>query len=97
MARERLDDAEIRRRLDALPQWRREGDAIVREHRAASARAALRMIQRIGDVAEGANHHPDLTWVYTSLRIALSTHDAGGLTSRDFHVAQVIEDVIADG
>ncbi len=97
MARARLDDATVAARLAELPGWTRKGDAIVREHTSATVRAAVALIGRIADVAEGADHHPDVTWSYTRLRITLSTHDAGGLTTRDFHVAAVVEDVLADG
>lgn len=92
----RLDDAQIAEALAALPSWKREGDAITRQHRAETYRAAVRLVVRIADLAEGANHHPDLALSWTSLRISLSTHDAGGITSRDVHLARCIEDVLAE-
>lgn len=97
MARAKLDEAAIADGLLRLQAWRREGDRIVRVVELASYRAGLRMVQRIGDLAEGANHHPDLTLVWGKLRIELTTHDAGGITARDFHLAAVIEDVLSDG
>ena len=97
MARARLDDAAIAEGLVRLATWRREGDRLIREVQLASYRSGLRMVQRVGDLAEGANHHPDLTLRWGLLRIELTTHDAGGITTRDLHLAGVIEDVIADG
>ncbi len=79
-----------------ISPWRRDGDALERAYTAKSARAALQLIQRIGDLAEGANHHPDLTWVYRSLTIRLNTHDAGGITKLDLHLAACIEDVLRE-
>lgn len=93
----KLDDATIDRKLSELSHWEREGDAIVRKFKADSVRAAVALINRIADVAEGANHHPDLTWTWRFLTISFTTHDAGGLTERDFHLAQVVEDVLANG
>ncbi|MCA9615377.1 MAG: 4a-hydroxytetrahydrobiopterin dehydratase [Myxococcales bacterium] len=97
MARKPLDDAAIADFLAAFPKWTRDGGALVREHRASSARAALRAIRRLGDLAEGADHHPELFWVYDRLSIRLTTHDAGNaITSRDTHLARCIEDVLVD-
>ena len=96
MAREKLDDAAVAKRLEALPSWSRDGIFRVRKHTAPSVRRAVALIGRIADLAEGADHHPDLTWVWRHLTIKLSTHDAGGITTRDFHLAQCIEDVLAD-
>lgn len=76
--------------------WSRKGDKIVRDFKAASDREAARAIARIADLAIGANHHPELTWVYDSLHIELTTHDAGGLTKKDLHLAGCIDDVLAD-
>lgn len=90
----KLDDATIETKLKDLPEWKREGDSIVRKHKAGSVREAVAIIGRIADVAEGANHHPDLTWTWRFLTIAFTTHDAGGLTDRDFHLAQVVEDIL---
>lgn len=95
------DDAAIASFLEAAPAWSRssEGgrDHIRRTAKLASARAALAAIQRIGDLAEGANHHPELTWVYNGLTIVLTTHDAGGLTKKDLHLARCIDDVLEAG
>ena len=97
MARKPLDAAAIADFLAAFPTWSHDGGALVREHRASSARAALRAIRRIGDLAEGADHHPELSWVYDRITIRLWTHDAGNaVTSRDTHLACCIEDVLVD-
>jgi 4a-hydroxytetrahydrobiopterin dehydratase len=96
MALTKLDEAALAEALKALPEWRRVGDQIEREFRAETFRAAVQLVNRIADLAEGANHHPDLKLSYTKLHIALSTHDAGGLTRRDVNLARVIDDVLLD-
>jgi len=97
VARPKLDDDAIDAFLASHTDWKREDEFLVRQFRANSCRAALALIQRIGDLAEGANHHPDLYWVYDKLRIQLTTHDSGGITSRDTHLAACIDDVLAEG
>ncbi|MBK8172076.1 MAG: 4a-hydroxytetrahydrobiopterin dehydratase [Sandaracinaceae bacterium] len=97
MARPKLDDAAIADALRTLPRWKRVGERIERDFKATSVRHAVALIERIADLAEGAQHHPDLTWSYVNLHISLTTHDSGGLTTNDVHLARVIEDVLADG
>ncbi len=94
MARKKLDDEAIAAFLREAPHWSREGDELRREYKAKTAREAIGRFGRIADLAEGANHHPELTWVYDTLKIALSTHDSGGITSRDTHLAKCIDDVL---
>lgn len=93
----KLDDAEIEQRLTELPNWKREGNAIVRHYKASSVRTAVAVINRIADVAEGANHHPDLSWSFVNVTVSFTSHDTGGLTKRDFRVAGVVEDVLTNG
>ncbi len=94
MPRSKLEDAAIEDALRTLPKWRRAGDTIARDLELASFREAQRVVNRIADAAEGADHHPDLSWVYRRLVIRLSTHDAGGITTRDIHLAHVIDDIV---
>lgn len=86
-----LSDAEITAGLADLPGWRREGDEIVKEYELESFPAVVEFVTRIADLAEAAGHHPDLDIRYRKLRVALSTHDAGGLTAKDLELASRIE------
>ena len=90
MARTRLSDSEIERALADLEGWAREGDEIVREFSFADFVAAMGFIAQVGVLAERANHHPTLTNTYNRVRIALNTHDAGGITQRDVELAAEI-------
>jgi 4a-hydroxytetrahydrobiopterin dehydratase len=86
-----LTDDEINRRLAAIPDWQRAADEIVREVRLATFPAAMKFVNQVAELAEAADHHPDIDIRYRSIRLALSTHDAGGLTEKDFELARQIE------
>ena len=86
----RLEDREIERRLAALPGWQRHGAEIRRTFAFADFAAALAFVNRVGALAEAANHHPDIDIRYSKVTLVLSTHDAGGLTARDFALAEKI-------
>jgi 4a-hydroxytetrahydrobiopterin dehydratase len=87
----RLAEEEIARRLRELPAWQRSGDEIVRTVRLPSFPDAIALVNRIADLAEAADHHPDIDIRFRTLRLALTTHDEGGLTERDFSLAQEID------
>ena len=86
-----LADAEIAAALAALPDWKREGDEIVKTFECASFPAAIAFVVRIGFLAEQADHHPDLDIRWRKVTVALTTHSAGGLTNLDFDLAAEIE------
>jgi 4a-hydroxytetrahydrobiopterin dehydratase len=91
-----LDEATIDDELQALDGWQRDGDAIVRQLRLPTFRAAIGLIVRIADLADAADHHPELTNVYWNLGIRLTTHDAGGVTRLDLELARAIDAVVAE-
>jgi 4a-hydroxytetrahydrobiopterin dehydratase len=86
-----LSDDEIRQGLSELPEWRREGDMLVREYELPTFMGAVDAVRDIAEAAEAANHHPDLDIRYRRLRVALTTHDEGGISRRDFDLATQIE------
>ena len=88
----RLDDAQIDERLAALPEgWERQGDEIEKTFELPSFPDAIAFVTEIAERAEAADHHPDLDIRYRKVRVALSTHDAGGLSTLDFDLATEIE------
>jgi 4a-hydroxytetrahydrobiopterin dehydratase len=90
---ERLNDEEIGARLERSP-WAREGDEIVREWELEDFAAALAFVNRVGEVAEEANHHPDiLLHGWNKVRLSLTNHSAGGLTAVDFEIAGRFDDL----
>ncbi len=86
-----LPEDRIAELLATLPGWERSGDEIVKTFELPSFPEAIAFVTRIADRAEAADHHPDLDIRYRKVRVALSTHDAGGLTDKDFDLAAEIE------
>ena len=88
-----LSDGEIEQRLAGAAEWRRgEGSSIVREWAFADFAAAIAFVNRVAEIAEQADHHPDiLLHSYNRVRLTLSTHSQGGLTDADFALAGRID------
>ena len=88
-----LPDEEIERRLTEIGGWRRgEDSSIVRELQLADFAAAIAFVNRVAELAEAANHHPDiLIHGWNNVRLTLSTHSEGGLTGADFELAAQID------
>jgi 4a-hydroxytetrahydrobiopterin dehydratase len=86
-----LSDADVTAGLAGLPGWDRVGDEIVKVFELPSFRDVIAFVGRIADAAEAADHHPDLDIRYRKLRVALTSHDAGGLTDRDLALAGEID------
>jgi 4a-hydroxytetrahydrobiopterin dehydratase len=83
----RLTDDEVATRLEGSA-WRREGQAIERDLRFPDFALAIAFVDRVAEVAEAANHHPDiLVHGWNNVRLTLSTHSEGGLTDADFALA----------
>lgn len=86
----RLDEAGVIEALRRTPGWERTGAEIRRTYRFGDFREALAFVNRVGELAERAGHHPDIDIRYNAVTLALSTHDAGGLTAQDFELARAI-------
>ena len=86
-----LSDIEIQRGLGTLPGWARRGDALTKTYTLPSFPAAITLVQRVADAAERAAHHPDIDIRYTKVSFTLSTHSAGGVTTKDLELAREIE------
>jgi 4a-hydroxytetrahydrobiopterin dehydratase len=83
-----LNDEEIESRLQGS-DWQREGDEIVREWKFKDFGEAIAFVNRVAEAAEEANHHPDiLLHGWNKVRLSLTNHSAGGLTARDFEMAE---------
>jgi len=88
-----LSDNEIAFRLTALPGWQSQAGELVRTFKFEDFRAALRFVNRVGELAEAAGHHPDIDIRYNRVHLALRTHDAGGVTAKDFDLAAQADQV----
>jgi 4a-hydroxytetrahydrobiopterin dehydratase len=90
---ERLNDATRAALAESLPHWTLVPgrDAIHREWKFASFSEAWGFMTRVALLAEKFDHHPEWSNVYNRVEITLSTHDAGGLSSRDLALAHAID------
>ena len=82
-----LTSSEAETRLHSIPAWRIEGGELTRTFTHKDFVAALAFVNRVGDLAEKAGHHPDIDIRYNKVRLGLVTHDAGGITAKDFDLA----------
>ena len=82
-----LSSSEVSARLASLPNWQIESGELVRTFTFTDFRAALAFVNHVGDLAEAAGHHPDIDIRYNRVRLSLVTHDAGGITEKDFALA----------
>jgi 4a-hydroxytetrahydrobiopterin dehydratase len=89
-----LPEAEVASALAALPGWARAGDEIGKTFELATFPDAIAFVVRVGFLAEAADHHPDLDVRWRRVRVALTTHDSGGLTAHDVELAQQIEGLV---
>jgi 4a-hydroxytetrahydrobiopterin dehydratase len=85
-----LTDAEIQERANQLEGWTVEGKELRITRKFKNFVEAIAFVNQIVEPAEAAGHHPDLEISYNKVTVSLTTHDAGGLTSKDFDLAQVI-------
>lgn len=88
-----LNAQEIREELARLTGWKRVGKAIAKDVELRDFATAMRFVNKVADVAERENHHPDIDIRWNRVRLVLSTHSAGGLTAADFRVAAQIDDI----
>jgi len=91
MARTLLSEGEIASRMIEVPGWSLRGKAIQRTWKFKDFKHALAFINRVGSLAEAANHHPDIWNSWNRVKLSLTTHDSGGLTARDFELAKQID------
>ncbi len=88
----KLSGEDISQRVSALPGWSiDERGQLTRTFKRDNFLAGLAFVTLIADVAEQAGHHPDLLLTYPSVKVSLTTHDAGGLTDKDFQLAKQID------
>jgi 4a-hydroxytetrahydrobiopterin dehydratase len=86
-----LSDDEIEQGLASLSGWQRDGDMIVRDYELPTFMGAIDAVREIAELAEAANHHPDLDIRYRKLHVAMTTHDEGGISQRDLDLAGQID------
>jgi 4a-hydroxytetrahydrobiopterin dehydratase len=86
-----LSASEIAEGLAALPEWRREGEAIVRTVKLATFLDAIGLVNRVAEAAEAADHHPEILINWRRVTFTLTTHASKGLTAKDLAMARQID------
>jgi 4a-hydroxytetrahydrobiopterin dehydratase len=79
--------------LRSLPQWKLEGKEIVRHYEFPDFAAAMVFVNQVAKAAEKAGHHPDIDVRYNKVKLALVSHDQGGLTQRDIKMAEALNSI----
>ena len=92
----RIAEVDARRRLQNLPGWERDVDAIRRKITFGGFPQAVAFVVRLGFVAEAADHHPDILLSYKRVTLTYSTHSEGGLTVKDFEGATAASALAAE-
>jgi 4a-hydroxytetrahydrobiopterin dehydratase len=87
----KLNEEQIKDSLSNLAGWRREGDWLTRDLKFENFKGAVAFVNRVADEAEGMDHHPDiLIHGWNQVRLSVMTHSDGGLTAKDFKLAERI-------
>lgn len=88
-----LADAEIKEALGRLKGWQQNGGAIQRVFQFTDFKSAMLFVNKVAEAAEQANHHPDIDIRYNKVTMSLVSHDSGGVTERDVHMAERINQI----
>ena len=86
-----LEDRVVAAKMKSIPLWTLEQGELVRHCVFDNFVEAMHFVNSVAEMAEGAGHHPDIDIRYNKVRLALVSHDAGGLTERDFDLATGID------
>jgi len=84
----KLNSTEIKTRLASVRDWKKKGQAISRTFQFKDFPAAIKFVDALARVAEKEWHHPDIDIRWNKVALTLTTHDSGGLTEKDFNLAQ---------
>jgi 4a-hydroxytetrahydrobiopterin dehydratase len=96
MGAKKLDEQELQAAVAKLPEWSLTNGEIVREVTLKDFAHAMIFVNGVAELAEGANHHPDIDIRYNKVRLALVTHDSGGITQNDIELAAAIDEIAPD-
>ena len=89
-----LSPSQIDRQLEARPDWRLRRSLLTRTFLFKDFPAAIRFVSKVAKLAEAAWHHPDIDIRWNRVTLSLTTHDAGGLTRKDFALAGEFDRII---
>jgi 4a-hydroxytetrahydrobiopterin dehydratase len=90
---QKLSDQQLQQALGTLPNWTLESGALVQQRTFKDFVTAMAFVNDVAQLAESAGHHPDIDIRYNRVRLALVTHDAGGITANDTAMAKKLNDL----
>jgi len=88
--KETLDENQINALLNELPEWAVEQGTLVRYWIFPGFADAIVFVQRVAQLAEQSQHHPDIDIRYNRVKLTLVSHDVGGITTRDARMARIL-------
>lgn len=91
MERRKLTSEEIKEQLAAVQNWIADGDVIKRRYSFENFAESLAFVNKVGEIAEAMDHHPDITFGWGYAEISTTTHDRGGVTDVDFALVEKIK------
>ncbi len=93
MERKKLSAEEIETNLSGLNDWTVSSDKLSKKFVFANFAESLSFVNRVGEIADAIDHHPDILFGWGYAEFFITTHDAGGITARDFDLARAIENL----
>jgi 4a-hydroxytetrahydrobiopterin dehydratase len=90
-----LHHDDITRRLEALSGWHRRGNALEKHFDRGDFDGSMAFVNAVAKLANAQNHHPDITISWNTVTLTLCSHDAGGITERDFVLAAAVDAIPA--
>jgi 4a-hydroxytetrahydrobiopterin dehydratase len=91
--RKKLSAEEIENALRGLSGWKTENDNLKKRFTFENFAESLEFVNRAGEIAERLDHHPDILFGWGYAEFSITTHDAGGITQRDFALAREINEI----
>ena len=91
----KLTPKQVRAALPSVKKWKKKGASIVRTYQFKDFMAAMGFVNKVARAAEKANHHPDIDIRWNKVTLTLATHSEGGLTQKDFDLAEKIDGLAA--
>lgn len=88
-----LNKDQIEVHLKKAPGWNHEDGQLKKTYELDDFKASLAFVNKVGDLAENADHHPDILIQYNKVSLSLVSHDEGGITGKDFSLAEEIENL----
>jgi len=91
MSRQKLNETELQEELAGLPEWNLFEGKLVREWTFVDFLAAIDFVNKVAEIAETEDHHPDIDIRYNRVKLGLVTHDAGGITANDTKMCALLD------